>query len=216
MRIRAMRSNFDDGRISGRVVSVDRDVLTVRIDHPRPGAAQLKGGKGINMPDTDLRISAITDRDVADLSAVAELADLVEMSFVRIPFDVERLLDELNRLGSHSLGIVLKIETRIGFEHLPQLLLTAMRRPKVGVVIARADLAVECGYERMAELQEEILWLCDVAHLSVIWATRVLERLAKTELPSRAEISDAAMSERAECAMLNKGPLPYRCGHRTR
>jgi pyruvate kinase len=112
----------------------------------------------------------------------------------------------LNRLGSHSLGIVLKIETRIGFEHLPQLLLTAMRRPKVGVVIARADLAVECGYERMAELREEILWLCDAAHLSVIWATQVLERLAKTELPSRAEISDAAMSERAECAMLNKGP----------
>jgi pyruvate kinase len=56
------------------------------------------------------------------------------------------------------------------------------------------------------ELQEEILWLCEAAHLPVIWATQVLEQLAKSGLPSRAEISDAAMGERAECVMLNKGP----------
>ena len=197
---------FDDGKIGGRVVSVDRDVLTVRIERPEQGYARLKAGKGINMPDTDLPISALTDRDVADLAAVVDLADLVEMSFVRTPSDVGRLLDELDRLGGYDLGIVLKIETRRAFEHLPQLLLTAMRRSKVGVMIARGDLAVECGYERMAELQEEILWLCEAAHLPVIWATQVLEQLAKTGLPSRAEISDAAMSDRAECVMLNKGP----------
>jgi pyruvate kinase len=199
-------AHFDDGKIGGRVMSADRDVLTVRIDHPELGGARLRAGKGINMPDTDLPISAITDRDIADLPAVVELADLVDLSFVRTPSDVERLLDELDRLGGHNLGIVLKIETRRAFEHLPQLLLTAMRRPRVGVMIARGDLAVECGYERMAELQEEILWLCEAAHLPVIWATQVLEQLAKTGLPSRAEISDAAMSERAECVMLNKGP----------
>ncbi|OBH04623.1 pyruvate kinase [Mycobacterium sp. E1747] len=198
---------FDDGKIGGRVVSVARDVLTVRIDRPEQGEARLKAGKGINMPDTDLPISAITDRDVSDLVAVIELADLVELSFVRNPADVERLLAELDRLGADRLGIVLKIETQRAFEHLPQLLLTAMRRPRVGVMIARGDLAVECGYERMAELQEEILWLCEAAHLPVIWATQVLEQLAKTGLPSRAEISDAAMSERAECVMLNKGPF---------
>ncbi len=197
---------FDDGRLGGRVVSVDGDALAVRIDHPAQGQARLKAGKGINMPDTDLPISAITDRDIVDLSVMVELADLVDMSFVRNPSDVERLLDELDRLGGDDLGIVLKIETRRAFERLPQLLLTAMRWPQVGVMIARGDLAVECGYERMAELQEEILWLCEAAHLPVIWATQVLEQLAKTGLPSRAEISDAAMSERAECVMLNKGP----------
>ena len=73
-------------------------------------------------------------------------------------------------------------------------------------MIARGDLAVEVGYERLAELQEEILWLCEAAHLPVIWATQVLEQLSTSGLPSRAEISDAAMSERAECVMLNKGP----------
>ena len=74
------------------------------------------------------------------------------------------------------------------------------------MMIARGDLAVECGFDRMAEVQEEILWICEAAHTPVLWATQVLESLAKTGLPSRAEVTDAAMSERAECVMLNKGP----------
>jgi pyruvate kinase len=73
-------------------------------------------------------------------------------------------------------------------------------------MIARGDLAVESGFERLAELQEEILWLCEAAHVPVIWATQVLENLAKTGAPTRAEISDAAMAHRSECVMLNKGP----------
>jgi len=81
-----------------------------------------------------------------------------------------------------------------------------MRSEAVGVMIARGDLAVECGYEQLAEMQEEILRLCEAAHLPVIWATQVLESLAKSGVPSRAEITDAAMSERSECVMLNKGP----------
>jgi pyruvate kinase len=128
------------------------------------------------------------------------------MSFVQDPSDALRLHEALTRLGGDRLGVVLKIETRRAFERLPQLLLTAMRRPRVGVMIARGDLAVEVGYERPAELQEEILWPCEAAHLPVIWATQVLEQLAKSGQPSRAEISDAAMGERAECVMLNKGP----------
>jgi pyruvate kinase len=101
---------------------------------------------------------------------------------------------------------MLKVETKRGFEHLPELLRAAMAAPAAGVMIARGDLAVECGYERMAELQEEMLWACEAAHVPVVWATQVLETLAKTGIPSRAEITDAAMSGRAECVMLNKGP----------
>ena len=198
--------HLDDGRISGEVVSVDAGVLSLRIDHAADAGSRLRAGKGVNVPGANLPISALTEKDLSDLSTVVELADLVEMSFVRDPSDVEQLLDALSRLSGDSLGIVLKIETRRAFEQLPQLLLTAMRHPRVGVMIARGDLAVECGYERLAELQEEILWLCEAAHLPVIWATQVLEQLTKTGNPSRAEISDAAMSERAECAMLNKGP----------
>jgi pyruvate kinase len=197
---------FDDGKIGGEVIGVANDTIDVRIDHPPHGTAKLRSAKGINVPDTNLPISALTDKDLTDLAMVVELADFVQFSFVREPADVIRLFDELDRLGDHDLGVVLKIETRQAFEHLPQLLLTAMRRRRVGVMIARGDLAVETGYERMAELQEETLWLCEAAHLPVIWATQVLEQLATTGRPSRAEISDAAMAERAECVMLNKGP----------
>ena len=114
----------------------------------------------------------------------------------------ERLL----ALDAGRLGVILKIETRRGFEHLPEMLLAAMAYPSAGVMIARGDLAVECGYERMAEVQEEILWACEAAHMPVVWATQVLETLATTGRPSRAEITDAAMGARAECVMLNKGP----------
>ena len=94
-----------------------------------------------------------------------------------------------------------------GFEALPLMLLEAMRWEDVGVMIARGDLAVEAGFERMAEVQEEILWLCEAGHVPVVWATQVLESLAKKGLPSRAEVTDAAMGQRAECVMLNKGPF---------
>ena len=197
---------FDDGRIGGDVVAVDPDAVEVRIGRAAPEGAKLRAAKGINLPDTALPVPALTDKDIDDLRTVAEIADVVQMSFVQHPSDVARLHDELGRLGGDGVGVVLKIETRRAFERLPQLLLTAMRRRGVGVMIARGDLAVEVGYQRLAEVQEETLWLCEAAHLPVIWATQVLEQMSKSGLPSRAEISDAAMGERAECVMLNKGP----------
>ena len=89
---------------------------------------------------------------------------------------------------------------------MPDIIIQAASRQPLGIMIARGDLAVEVGYRRLAELQEEIMWVCESAHIPVIWATQVLENLVKTGLPSRAEITDAAMGERAECVMLNKGP----------
>jgi pyruvate kinase len=140
------------------------------------------------------------------LSFVATHADVVELSFINSDQDVVSLQQQLASLGGRQPAIVLKIETRRGFENLPDLVLTAMRGPCCGVMIARGDLAVECGFERLAEVQEEILWICEAAHVPVIWATQVLETLAQNGLPSRAEITDAAMGRRAECVMLNKGP----------
>jgi pyruvate kinase len=166
----------------------------------------LRAGKGINLPDSPLRLPALTAKDVEDLAFVARHADVVELSFANSAGDVESLQQHLADLGNPQPAVVLKIETRRGFENLPDMLLTAMRAPCCGVMIARGDLAVECGYERLAEVQEEILWICEAAHVPVIWATQVLETLAKEGLPSRAEITDAAMGHRAECVMLNKGP----------
>jgi pyruvate kinase len=197
---------FDDGKIGGILRAVSADQVRVEITHARPQGDRLLSEKGINLPDSRIRLSAISEKDVSDLRFVAANADMVGLSFVRNVSDIEALLARLAEFGGEHPGVVLKIETRKAFEMLPDLLLAAMRSRSFGVMIARGDLAVECGYERLAEVQEEILWLCEAAHAPVIWATQVLESLAKSGMPSRAEISDAAMGNRAECVMLNKGP----------
>jgi pyruvate kinase len=197
---------FDDGRICGSIGEILADRLRIRITETRIGGDRLRADKGINLPDSELKLSAITAKDLEDLPFVAEHADIVGLSFVNQAADVRTLRKQLDTLGDHQHAILLKIETRRAFENLPAMLLAAMEGPTAGVMIARGDLAVECGFERLAEVQEEILWICEAAHLPVIWATQVLETLAKTGMPSRAEITDAAMGNRAECVMLNKGP----------
>jgi pyruvate kinase len=197
---------FDDGLIGGVINSVATDRISVTIDRVRPGGAKLRGDKGINLPESTLNIPALTAKDLQDLDFVVAHADLVSLSFVNQAADVELLQKHLRERNGEHLGIILKVETRRGFEALPEALLAALRSRCCGVMIARGDLAVECGFERLAELQEEILWICEAARVPVIWATQVLESLAKEGIPSRAEITDAAMSERAECVMLNKGP----------
>jgi pyruvate kinase len=104
------------------------------------------------------------------------------------------------------LGVIAKIETAIALQNLPGIIVRGASHGPFGVMIARGDLAVEIGYLRLAEVQEELLWLCEAARVPVIWATQVLEGLIKRGAPTRAEITDAATAERAECIMLNKGP----------
>lgn len=197
---------LDDGRIGGVVEKNNRAGLHVRITRARTRGERLRADKGINLPDSLLRLPALTEQDRDDLRFIVEHADMVALSFANSVEDVEALSAEIARLGRGTPAIVLKIETRRGFDQLPSMLLAAMRSAACGVMIARGDLAVECGYERLAEVQEEMLWVCEAAHVPVIWATQVLETLAKEGIPSRAEITDAAMGHRAECVMLNKGP----------
>jgi pyruvate kinase len=197
---------FDDGKIAAVVDATDRAALTLRITQTRPGGAYLQADKGVNLPESQFTLPALSEKDREHLAFAIGHADLVGLSFVRTAKDVEALFDALKEGNGKHLGVILKIETRQGVMNLPDLLLTALRHDRVGVMIARGDLAIECDFRRMAELQEEILWFCEAAHVPVIWATEVLERLAKTGMPTRAEITDAAMAERAECVMLNKGP----------
>ena len=198
---------LDDGKLGGVVEAVDRDSIELRITSAGPKGAKLRAGKGINLPDATLEIDLLGSHSTDALCFAAECADIVGLSFVSRAREVQRVNEYLDQHGRPEIGMILKIETRRAFEHLPGMLLAALgcQRP-AGVMIARGDLAVECGYERLAEVQEEILWLCQAAHLPVIWATQVLDQLAKTGRPSRAEITDAAMGQHAECVMLNKGP----------
>ena len=200
------KMKLDDGQIGGVIRTVDDDKITVEIVQARPKGSKLGAEKGINLPESELRVSSLTADDISALDFVAKHADMLGYSFVRTESDIRDLQSRLQKLGAENVGIILKIETRQAFEDLPSLLLAAMRSSRIGVMIARGDLAVECGYQRLAEVQEEILWMCEAAHVPVIWATQVLESLAKEGVPSRSEITDAAAGVRAECVMLNKGP----------
>jgi len=197
---------FDDGKIAGNISEVREDRIRVEILSAVGGSAKLRGEKGINLPDTDLQLRALSTKDLEDLAFAVKHGDMVAMSFVQRTEDIEQLIATLEGLGAANHGVILKIETRQAFERLPSLLVAAMRHDPIAVMVARGDLGVEVGFERLSEVQEEILWLCEAAHVPVIWATQVLESLAKGGLPSRAEVTDAAMGSRAECVMLNKGP----------
>lgn len=200
------RVSFDDGTIEARVERVDAagaHCVTTRV--PERGA-KLRAGKGVNLPDTAIDVPAVSRDDLAVLDRFGDRVDLVALSFARSPEDVEQLLDALMLRGLGHVGVVLKVETREGFERLPELLMVLLRWPVSAVMVARGDLAVECGFERLAEVQEQVMWLCEASHTPAIWATQVLEGLAKQGRPTRAEITDAAMGQRAECVMLNKGP----------
>jgi len=195
---------FDDGMIKSRVISKRANEVELVITDSYK--SKLSSHKGINLPNTVLNLPALTKKDIEHLPFVCKHADIVGYSFVRTGNDVKFLYEELKKNNAKNIGVVFKIENQEAFENLPEILIQGMERNKIGVMIARGDLAVEIGFERISEVQNQILWLCEAAHIPVIWATQVLENLAKTGIPTRAEISDAALGVQAECVMLNKGP----------
>jgi pyruvate kinase len=207
---------IDDGKIRTQVVdtqypdSTGQPGLLLKVTHARPKGVKLRPEKGLNFPNTVLSLNPLTEKDLVDLDFVATHADIIGYSFVQQPADIQLLQQELaQRSEPHrpSPAIVAKIETAVAVANLPDLIIHAAGKQSFGVMIARGDLAVEIGYQRLTEIQEEILWICEAAHVPVIWATQVLESLVKTGAPSRGEMTDAAMAERAECVMLNKGPF---------
>jgi len=202
------RLRYDDGKLEGVVESVSDGEAIIRVTKAKDGGAKLKPEKGINLPDTALGLSPLTAKDEDDLASVIECADIIGYSFVSRPDDLDLLETALERHGANKrpLGLIAKIETPDAVKNLPALIARASGKRPFGVMIARGDLAAEIGFERTAEMQEEILWICEAASVPAIWATQVLEDLVSTGLPSRGEMTDAAMAARAECVMLNKGP----------
>lgn len=195
---------MDDGRIGALIEKVDEAGAWLRITHARKQGEKLGAGKGLNFPDSDIRLPTLSEKDRADLAFAVEHAEIIGCSFFHQASDIDELIHVMEALGGGQLGIIAKIETQKAVENLPEIIVHGSRHD-FGVMIARGDLALEIGYERLAEIQEEILWVCEAAHVPVVWATQVLEGMVKLGIPSRAEITDAAMAERAECIMLNKG-----------
>ncbi|MCF8234056.1 MAG: hypothetical protein K9G67_01420 [Bacteroidales bacterium] len=195
---------FDDGKIEGLIKELHPEKLSIVITQAKDKGSKLASDKGINFPESDLSVNGLTQKDREDLKFVSQHADAINLSFVNDVEDVKQLRDILKELKS-NIGIILKIETRKGYENLPAILLHTMQSYPVGIMLARGDLAVEVGWKDIAGIQEEIMRISEAAHIPNIWATQVLENLAKKGTPSRAEITDVAVAQRAQCVMLNKG-----------
>ncbi len=196
---------FNDGRFGGTVDAVGSGWVRLRFDAVPGGKAKLKADQGINCVDIRVETPDLVAADAAIIDAFAQQVDLLGVSFVQGPAQLRAVRDRCAAVGAQP-GLVAKIETPQGFSAMPEILLDGLSGGPFAVLVARGDLAVEVGFARMAEIQEELLWLCEAAHVPVIWGTQVLETLTKKGLPTRAEVTDAAMSSRAECVMLNKGP----------
>lgn len=200
--------SVDDGKLRGKIVRVEPDGLVVRFERGRLKGIKMRPGRGINFPTASLHSDPLTAKDLHDLDFVCANADMVGFSFVEASDHVAMLQNELaaRRADWQDLALIAKIETPRAVHNLPEIIVQAAGRQPLAVMIARGDLAVEMGFSRGAEMQEEILWICEAAHIPAIWATQVLENLVRKGLPSRGEMTDAAMAGRAECVMLNKGP----------
>ena len=196
---------FNDGKIEAIIEKVFETELHLRITYAKNTGGKLKADKGINFPESDIKISGLTTKDKQDLAFIAKHADTVNLSFVNSAADVKSYFEEIKKYETKP-GLILKIETQKGFRNLPDIILHAMQAYPVGVMIARGDLAIETGWKNFASIQEEIMRISEAAHLPVVWATQVLDNLAKKGVPTRSEITDAALAQRAECVMLNKGP----------
>jgi pyruvate kinase len=200
---------MDDGKLGTQVEAVLQEGLLLRVIRAEPNGAKIRSEKGLNFPDTDMLLDPLTADDLAALDFVAHHADMIGYSFVQERRDVEHLQKELARRlpqeQARRIGLLAKIETRRAVHNMPDIIVQCAAKNPFGVMIARGDLAVELGFQRLAEMQEQLLWIAEAAHTPVVWATQVLETLVKKGLPSRAEMTDAAMSARADCVMLNKG-----------
>ena len=172
---------IDDGKIRGRVVGVEGKDRIVEVVGARAKGEKLRLEKGVNFPGTPLDLPALSADDLAALPAIARDADMVGFSFVQRPQDIVDLDRAIAaaRPGRSAMPLVLKIETREAVRNLPGLIVQAAGTRPTAVMIARGDLAVELGHIRMAEIQEEILWLCEAARIPVVWATQVLDDLVK-------------------------------------
>jgi pyruvate kinase len=198
---------IDDGKIETVALSVADGEALVRVTRTPGHEGKIRAEKGVNFPDSEMIAGALSEQDRRVLPGVLDFAEIIGLSFVQTPDDLREALETLRgEARGRTVGALVKLETARALQNLPELLLTAMQHFPAGIMIARGDLAVEVGFERLAEMQQEILWFCEAAHLPVVWATQVLDTLARTGIPSRAEITDASVSVQAECVMLNKGP----------
>lgn len=174
---------LSDGKLQLTVTEIGQTKVTTKIDV----GGTIAGRRGVNLPDTDLSMPALTEKDKGDLAFGARHdVDFIALSFVRSARDIHDLRAAMNDHGLNA-KIIAKIETQQAVDNLAEILAEVD-----GVMIARGDLAVEIGPKNVPAVQKGIIQQCNKRGLPVITATQMLESMTDSRMPTRAEVSDIA------------------------
>jgi pyruvate kinase len=174
---------LDDGKKRMTVTKVHGEEITCKVEV----GGELKGRRGVNLPDTDISMSSLTPKDKKDLEfGLKNNVDFFALSFVRRPKDVLDLRKILDAAKSKA-HIISKIETPQAIENIDEII-----KISDGIMVARGDLAVEVPAEKVPLIQKMLIRKCNEAGKPVITATQMLESMINSPVPTRAEVSDVA------------------------
>ncbi len=175
---------IDDGLIQLKVISIDGPDIKCQVMN----GGELGGRKSINIPDVNIELPALTDKDRKDIVfGIEQKMDFIAASFVRKPEDVLEIRRVLEQNGGELLGIIAKIENREGVEKIDQILKVCD-----GVMVARGDLGVEIPAEEVPLVQKRLIRKCNLLGKPVITATQMLDSMMRNPRPTRAEVGDVA------------------------
>jgi pyruvate kinase len=175
---------FDDGKIATRATQVSPPEIVVEVEV----GGKLTDHKGMNLPGTPLSIPCLTEKDLEDLKfGISQGVDAVALSFVRSQQDIEDLKERLRKACEDPPIVIAKIEREEAIENQD-----AIVEISDGLLIARGDMAVEIGAERVPTIQKQLIHSCNELGVPVITATQMLESMVASPTPTRAEASDVA------------------------
>jgi pyruvate kinase len=174
---------LDDGLIELKVEKIENDKLKCIVIH----GGELCSNKGVNFPDTELRVSALTEKDKRDvLFGIENKVDFIALSFVKKASDILELKEFLE-LNDAIIPVIAKIEKKEAIQNFKEIL-----EISDGIMVARGDLAVEISNEEVPLLQKKIIRETRIAGKPVITATQMLSSMVNNPTPTRAEVSDIA------------------------